>query len=61
MSNVTTMYFMFSNAESFNQDISFWDATNVTEYSAFRFNATSWTEPKPTSLTVQNKTPQKLN
>ena len=47
MSNVTTMYFMFSNAESFNQDISFWDATNVTEYSAFSFNATSWTEPKP--------------
>jgi len=66
MSNVTTMYFMFSNAESFNQDISF-------KISAFgmplMLQNTVLSDlmpplgqnPNLTSLTVQNKTPQKLN
>ena len=44
---VKNMFFMYSNAKSFNQDISSWDVSNVTECSAFSFNATSWTEPKP--------------
>ena len=45
-SSVTNFRAMFWGS-NFNQDISSWDVSNVTECSAFRFNATSWTLPKP--------------
>ena len=46
---IARMLYLFSDStdQTFNQDISSWDVSNVTECSAFRFNATSWTKPKP--------------
>ena len=40
---ISRMLYLFSDSTdlSFNQDISSWDVSNVTECSAFRFNATS--------------------
>jgi surface protein len=39
---------MFSTAGAFNQDISSWDVNNVTNCGQFSYEATVWTEPKPT-------------
>jgi len=44
---VNEMVTMFSNATSFNQDISSWSVDGVTSCSQFSNNATSWTLPKP--------------
>ncbi len=38
---VTTMRFMFRNAYDFNQDISTWDTSLVTDFSWTFLNATS--------------------
>jgi len=47
VSKVENMNLMFSSS-SFNQDLSSWDVSNVTECLNFSFDATAWTEPKPT-------------
>jgi surface protein len=38
---------MFNTAESFNQDLSGWDVSSVTESTGFDTDAISWTLPKP--------------
>jgi len=38
---------MFSDATSFNQDISSWDVSNVELCSNFDFTTDSWILPKP--------------
>jgi len=38
---------MFNTAKVFNQDISSWDVSNVTDCEGFSIGATAWTEPKP--------------
>ena len=48
VSNVPSMFGMFNNAISFNQDLSNWCVSNIpSEPSAFTQGATSWTQPKP--------------
>jgi surface protein len=38
---------MFSDATTFNQDLSPWDVSSVTNYANFSNNTPSWTLPKP--------------
>jgi hypothetical protein len=48
VSNVPSMFGMFNNAISFNQDLSNWCVSDIpSEPSAFTQGATSWTQPKP--------------
>ena len=48
VSNVTDMYYMFNGASAFNQDLSQWCVSNITEHpSTFDLGATNWTLPKP--------------
>jgi len=41
------MYVMFSDAISFNQDLSSWSVNVVTDCYNFSDGATSWTLPQP--------------
>jgi hypothetical protein len=41
------MYAMFWNAYEFNQDLSSWSVSNVTDCYFFCQGAINWTEPKP--------------
>ena len=45
VSNVTTMEYMFFNAEVFNQNISSWDVSNVTKMRYMFFNAEVFNQP----------------
>jgi surface protein len=38
---------MFSNATTFNLNLSSWNVSNVTECEDFSKGAVAWTEPKP--------------
>jgi len=44
---VTNMGSMFNGATSFNQDISSWSVSKVTQCTDFSLNTTAWTLPKP--------------
>jgi hypothetical protein len=44
---VAIMYVMFSDAVSFNQDLSSWSVNGVTDCYNFSDGATSWTLPQP--------------
>jgi len=44
---VTNMSRMFQNAISFNQDISSWSVSNVTNCEDFNVQAYGWFLPKP--------------
>jgi surface protein len=39
---------MFKNATSYNQDLSGWNVSNVTNCTDFSDGATAWIDPKPT-------------
>jgi surface protein len=41
------MAHMFNTCMYFNQDLSNWDVSNVTNYGAFSANTNSWSLPKP--------------
>ena len=45
VSNVTTMEYMFAEADLFNQDISIWDVSNVISLCGMFANATSFNQP----------------
>jgi surface protein len=47
VSGVVDMFGMFANSATFNQDLSEWDVSNVTDYRFFDQGTTGWVLPKP--------------